>query len=111
MARREETAFERDLRENLQDPEFREVFVREARRISVVDRIINQIDEQRDRIGMSKAELARAIGRNPAVVRRLLTADEVNPRFDMIAAMADAVGLEVGLVPRQEVNNDDLVSA
>lgn len=110
MARQAETDFERDLQAHMQDAEFRAVFIREAHRIDVVDRIINEIDAQRDRLGMSKAELARAIGRNPAAVRRLLTANDQNPRFEMVAAMADAVGLEVELRAKRPEKGDVLAS-
>lgn len=40
---------------------------------------------------MTKAELARLIGRNPSTVRRLFTA-EVNPELKTVAAIAAALG-------------------
>ena len=106
-----ETAFERDLRQQLRDPGFRDAFTREAQRIATIDRVINEIDETRSRLGMSKADLARAMGSDPAAVRRLLTSSEVNPRLDTVAAMAQAVGLELELRPLRNVKSDMLEPA
>ena len=40
----------------------------------MIDAIVNQLDALREQQQMSKAELARAIDKNPAAIRRLLTA-------------------------------------
>ncbi len=48
---------------------------------------------------MSKAELARAVDKNPAVIRRLLTASG-NPELRTVVAMAQALGADVKIVPR-----------
>ena len=48
----------------------------------------------RERAGLSKADLARAIGKEPSSVRRLFTAD-VNPELKTVAAIADALGARV----------------
>jgi DNA-binding phage protein len=46
---------------------------------------------------MSKAELARAIGKEPSSIRRFFTAD-VNPELKTVAAIADALGARVEVV-------------
>jgi predicted nucleotidyltransferase len=51
---------------------------------------------------LSKAELAREIGRNDAVVRRLFTA-QVNPELRTVAALAEALGAEIQIVPRPDL--------
>jgi Helix-turn-helix len=43
---------------------------------------------------MTKAELAREIGKNPASVRRLFTAP-ANPELRTVVAMADALAADV----------------
>jgi len=48
---------------------------------------------------MSKAELARAIGKAPSSVRRFFTAD-VNPELKTVAAIADVFGAEVKIVSK-----------
>jgi len=47
------------------------------------------------------AELARLIGKNPAALRRLFTA-EVNPELKTVAALASALNAEVQIVPRKQ---------
>jgi len=48
---------------------------------------------------MSKAELARAIDKNPSAVRRLLTASG-NPELRTVVAMAQALGADVKIIPK-----------
>lgn len=80
-----------------EDPEFRAEFERQLREIAQIDSIVRQLDELRERAGISKAELARAIGKEPSSVRRFFTAD-VNPELKTVAAVADALGAEVRVV-------------
>lgn len=76
------------------DPEFRAEFERQQREIAQIDSIVRQLDELREQAGMSKAELARAIGKEPSSIRRFFTAD-VNPELKTVAAIADVLGAEV----------------
>jgi DNA-binding phage protein len=82
-----------------EDPEFSAEFERQRRAIAAIDAIVNELDALRERRHMSKADLARAIDKNPAAVRRLLTASG-NPELRTVVAMADALGAELKLVPR-----------
>lgn len=84
--------YDRRLSKRLaEDPELRAELERERRQIDQVDAVIRQLDEMRVRAGMSKADLARAIGKKPSAVRRLFTA-AVNPELKTVAAIADALG-------------------
>ena len=56
-----------------------------------------QLDHLREEVGMSKAELARAVGKEPSSIRRFFTAD-VNPELKTVAAIADALGAKVEVV-------------
>jgi ribosome-binding protein aMBF1 (putative translation factor) len=89
---------ERRLKE---DPEFRAEFERQRREITQIDSVVRQLDELRERAGMSKAELARAIGKEPSSIRRFFTAD-VNPELKTVAAVADALGAEVRVVASEK---------
>lgn len=80
-----------------EDPEFRAEYERQRREIEQIDSIVRQLDELRERAGMSKAELARAIGKAPSSVRRLFTA-EVNPELKTVAAVASVLGAEIRVV-------------
>lgn len=85
----------RRLRE---DPEFRDEFERQRRQIDQIDSVVRQLDELRAASGMSKAELARAIGKKPSSIRRFFTAD-VNPELKTVAAVADALGAKLEVIP------------
>jgi ribosome-binding protein aMBF1 (putative translation factor) len=82
-----------------QDPEFRAEFERQRRQIDQIDSVVRQLDELREEAGMSKADLARAIGKEPSSIRRFFTAD-VNPELKTVAAVADVLGAKVSVVPR-----------
>jgi ribosome-binding protein aMBF1 (putative translation factor) len=83
-----------------EDGEFRAEFERQQRAIATVDEIVNRIDALREKHSMSKAELARAIDKHPASVRRLLTA-KGNPELATVVALADALDADVVVVPRK----------
>jgi DNA-binding XRE family transcriptional regulator len=80
-----------------EDPEFRMEFERQRREIAQIDAVVTQLDELRKEVGMSKAELARAIGKEPSSIRRFFTAD-VNPELKTVAAVADVLGARVEVV-------------
>jgi ribosome-binding protein aMBF1 (putative translation factor) len=80
-----------------EDPEFRAEFERQRREIVQIDAVVRQLDELREEAGMSKAELARAIGKEPSSIRRFFTAD-VNPELKTVAAVADVLGAKVQVV-------------
>ena len=89
------------LAERLRDPEFREAYERSRREIAIVDELLSRLEALRDDRGMTKAGLARAIGKNPAVIRRLLTASG-NPELKTFVALANALDADVVLVPRNK---------
>ena len=93
------SAFWLDLERSLEDPEYARAFAAESVRVTTIDSIMNTIAEQAEASGMTKAALARAIGANPAAVRRLLSADGVNPTLGTLAELAGALGMKVTLEP------------
>jgi DNA-binding phage protein len=88
-----------------EDPEFRAEFERQRREIAQIDSIVHQLDVLRKQAGMSKAELARMIGKEPASIRRFFTAD-VNPELKTVAAVADALGAEVKVVDSKRARKE-----
>jgi DNA-binding XRE family transcriptional regulator len=90
---------DRRLARKLEDPEFRAGFERQKRELETIDGIVNELDSLREKHGLTKAELARAIGKNPAAIRRLLTAP-ANPELRTVVALADALDADVRIVPR-----------
>ncbi|MDQ6909443.1 MAG: helix-turn-helix transcriptional regulator [Actinomycetota bacterium] len=95
MTGRRLSAFERDFEQDMSDPEYRRAYERSRARIDAIDRVINSLDEMRERQGLSKAELARRIGVSDAVIRRLFSAQDRNPTIKTIVEVADALGLEL----------------
>jgi DNA-binding XRE family transcriptional regulator len=87
----------RRLRE---EPEFRAEFERHQRAIAAVDAIVNTLDALRSELQVTKTQLAQEIGKNPAAVRRLLTASG-NPELRTVVALADALDADVQIVPRK----------
>jgi transcriptional regulator with XRE-family HTH domain len=98
------SAFWDDLARNLQGPEFLRDYVAESVRIATIDRMVNELDAARQAAGLTKAELARAIGSEPATVRRLFSSGHVNPTLGTLAEVAAALGMRVALEP---LNPDD----
>jgi len=92
---------DRRLARRLEDPEYRAEFERQKRRLMAIDAIVNSLDELRESQGLSKAALAREIDKNPAAIRRLLTASG-NPELGTVVALADALDADVVVVPRKQ---------
>lgn len=84
----------------MEEPAFQAEYRRARAEIAQVDAVMRRLDALRVAEGVSKAELARRIGRNPSTVRRLFTA-EVNPELKTVAAIASALGA------RLEVSSDE----
>lgn len=101
MPRRVDTSYHRRmLAVRMKDPEFREEYERARREIDQVDSVIRQLDELREEAGLTKAELARRIGRDPSSIRRLFTA-KANPELLLVASIAEDLGAEVRVIPRE----------
>ncbi len=110
MATPESQSFhDRRLSRRLKDPEFRAEYERQLRAIQAVDALVNSLEELREENGLSKAEIARMIDKNPASVRRLLTASG-NPELKTVVAMADALDADVRIVPRKNRRRRSKVS-
>jgi transcriptional regulator with XRE-family HTH domain len=93
----------------MEDPENARELAAELARIRTIDAVVNALDEHRVAAGLSKAALARAIGSDPSVVRRLLTATTSNPTLSTVAEVAAALGLKVKLVPMDEDEKAELM--
>jgi transcriptional regulator with XRE-family HTH domain len=81
----------------MKDPEFKDEYVRARAEIAQVDSVIRQLDEMRKAAGISKAELARRIGRNASSIRRLFSAS-ANPELLLVASIAADLDAELKVV-------------
>ena len=68
-------------------------------RTLTIDRIVNDLEAQRVRLGITKAELARHLQTSAPAIRRLLTNGDANPKLATIVDVAGALGLRVTLEP------------
>jgi DNA-binding XRE family transcriptional regulator len=92
--------YDRRRRDWLADDDARAEYERTRREIDQIDAVIRSLDELRENAGMSKAELARRIGRNPASIRRLFTAEQARPELPLIVSIADALDASIEIKPR-----------
>ena len=99
-AAKTESYHDRRLARRMRDPEFRREYERARTETRAVDEIVHALDGLRAEQGMSKADLAREIDKNPASIRRLLTLDGANPELRTVVAMANALDADLRLVPR-----------
>lgn len=86
--------------EQMGDPEYAAEVAVERARIDAVDSILRQLDAERERQGLSKAELARLADKKESFVRRLLTSGDSNPTLETVVALAHELELEVTLQRR-----------
>ena len=93
-----DTGAERYFAERRGDPEYGRCFEAVRRRIAQVDQLVRALDERREELGLTTAELARRADLAPEVVRRLFSIDSPNPTATTLVALAEALDLEV--VPR-----------
>jgi DNA-binding phage protein len=92
------TGAEKHLAGRMKDPAYRATYDAAKRRIAQVDALVQALDQRRERLGMTKAELARRAELAPEAVRRLFSVDAPNPTVSTLIALTDALDLE--LLPR-----------
>ncbi len=76
-------------------PARRARYERTKKQVLVTRRILQAIDAERQRRGMTKAALAQEIGMTPSVVRRMFSSEASNPGLGTVIAMLDALDLGV----------------
>lgn len=81
-------------------PEWQDAHEEARRRIDQVDNLVRALDGRREQLGLTKADLARRADLAPEVVRRLFSVDSPNPTAVTLAALADALDLDVVARPR-----------
>ena len=100
------TAYERYRAQHLANSQFRLLYDRKRDHIDAIDWILSAVDERRVAMGLTKADLARLVGRKPESVRRLFSAQTANPTLSTVLDMAFVLGLELRVIPTVSV--DDL---
>jgi DNA-binding XRE family transcriptional regulator len=114
MAKALETSYYEKRRQDwLVDDHTRAEYERARGEIEQIDAVIRSLDELREDAGMSKAELARRVGRNPASIRRLFTAEQARPELPLIISIANALdaSIEIKRRPRRSHGKRSAVRA
>lgn len=101
MAPRPKTAFDRYFDEQMKDRAFAAEYRTARAEIDAIDKLIRALDAARLIGGLSKADLARKIGAQPEMIRRLLTAPKGNPTMETVLKVASALGFHLELVPNR----------
>jgi ribosome-binding protein aMBF1 (putative translation factor) len=83
----------------IETPERRTRYERTKRQVMVTRQILQRIDSERERRGMTKADLAYRVGMTPSVVRRLFASESSNPALGTVVAMLDALELDMSVGP------------
>ncbi len=97
------TGAEKYFADRMLDPAHRVEHAAATKRIRNTDAIVRALDQKREANGLSKAELARRADLPPEAVRRLFSANCVNPTLGTITALAGALNVELVLQPLAEV--------
>lgn len=97
MAKLDTSAHSRLSAALMDDPEYRAEYEQSRREIETIDRVIHQLDDLREQAGLSKADIARMVSRNPSSIRRLFT-QQSNPELALVVAIASALGAEIEIV-------------
>lgn len=105
MATVDTSFYKRYLEENLQDAEFQREYESARKQIAQINAVMRSLDSLRAQTGISKAELARRIGKQPAALRRLFSSAS-NPELATIAAMAIALDAEIRIVPNERSRSE-----
>jgi transcriptional regulator with XRE-family HTH domain len=100
VARRAKAGFDKFFDEQMASPSFARAYGESRADIDAVDELVRRLDEARVELGVSKAELARAISAKPEIVRRLFTTESPNPTLGTVVRLANALGYTLELVRR-----------
>lgn len=88
---------QRRHQKRIRNSAYREEHERARREIDRMDAIMRTLESRRLEIGVSKAELARRINKDPAEVRRLLGSGSINPQLITVLQLALELGLDLRL--------------
>ena len=103
--------FAQQQAKNLESAKYRRAAVLESIRIATVETIIDELDEAREALAMSKEELARSISAHGSVVRRLFSSPEASPNLTSVAEVAASLGMRIVVVPMEPKEREEVLAA
>ena len=101
MASSREGRWERIRARKLADPAVQERYERTRRTVAAIRETLMRVDHERAQAGLTKADLARRVGTNPATMRRLLSSGQRNPTLKTVLEVCDVLGMKVTVAPRR----------
>jgi DNA-binding phage protein len=105
------TGAEQYFANRLCDPEYRQAYEEARVRIGQIDSVIRALDARREKLDLTKSELARRAGVQPEAIRRLFSAEKPNPTLRTLVALAGALDLEILPIPRRAKSASKMQSA
>lgn len=98
MGARRKTAFDRYVATRMKSREFADAYHEAKAEIAATDKIMRLLDKERAKAHLTKAELARRAGMPSETVRKLFTAEGVNPTMSTVNRLAAELGFSLTLV-------------
>lgn len=95
--------FHQRLRKRMENPEFADGYREMAAELELVRRL----DEARERLNISKKELAERMGKRREVVSRLFNAEDANPTLETLLELLTALGVTADITLRQAVEDEE----
>ena len=93
------TAYEQYRAKRLANPQFKALYEHKRAEIDSIDTILSHLEERREELGLTKADLARLVGAHPESVRRLLSDRSANPTLFTVIKLASVLGMEIDIKP------------
>lgn len=103
--------FAQQQTKNLESARYRRAGVLESIRIATIESIINELDEAREALSISKEELARSISSHGSVVRRLFRSPVASPNLTSVAEITASLGMRVVVIPMAPAERDEVLAA
>ncbi|MBI4322419.1 MAG: helix-turn-helix domain-containing protein [Chloroflexi bacterium] len=82
-------------------PDEIEHYEKTVRTVMLIRRFLMVIDAERKRAGVSKAELARRIGADASVIRRLFSSKSSNPTLRTVLDVLSILNIDIELRPKR----------
>ena len=93
------TGAERYFEQRRKNASYAEAHDRAVAMVRAIDDLVRALDAAREEQHLSKAELARRVGVDPAAVRRFFSNDAPNPTAQWLVQVALALGYRFNLEP------------
>lgn len=91
--------FDKYLEKRLAEPGYRALYDAYKAEIDMIDEILSAMEARRVELGLSKADLARLIGKRPESVRRIFSGAVSNPTLATVLKLSAALGMSVTVKP------------